>query len=117
MILVFAISGCATLGYKPQPWTREEKVMLVCSVCAAGADYYTTIRCLDHGGRELNPFIGEYPTDTELTIRGWGFYGLFLLVAHYIPGLRKPLLMGQTTMNAGASIVNYRLVKDLRDQE
>ena len=108
LIPLLILQGCAHLP-KPRPWDRTEKVMLVLSVAAVGADCYTTERFLEKGYRELNPLIGEHPTDTELVVRGGALYGVFLLIAHYIPGLRKILLMGQTTRNTGAAIGNSKL--------
>ena len=94
--------GCASLP-EVRPWTRGEKILLVASILAAGADYWTTERGLDQGGREINPFIGEHPTDIELTLRGWGYYGVILLGAHYCPELRKVILGGATAWCIGAT--------------
>ena len=113
LILIFAISGCATLNHKPRPWTKEEKVMLVCSLCAAGADCYTAERLIDCGGRELNPLFSPYPTDAELVFKGGALYGVFLLIAHHIPELRKILLMGQTTMCTGFAEHNARVLREM----
>ena len=87
--------GCATFP-EARPWTREEKILLVASILAAGANYWTTERGLDRGGWEMNPLLGEHPTDTELTVKGWGCYGGILLAAHYCPRMRGIILGGST---------------------
>ena len=108
LIALLLLQGCTHLP-KPRPWTKTEKMILVASVAAAAADYYTTERSLDRGYGEMNPVIGKYPTDTELTIKGWGCYGLFLILAHYWPKMRKPLLCIQTGANAAFAVHNSKL--------
>ena len=100
--------GCATLP-KARPWTRGEKILLVASILAAGADYYTTERFLDRGYSEMNPLIGDHPTDTELTIKGFGCYGLCLLIAHYLPDERLGLLSLYSVTNTAFAIHNSQL--------
>ena len=80
--------GCASLP-EVRPWTRGEKVLLVASILAAGANYWTTERGLDQGAREINPFIGEHPTDTELTVRGGVATGGFSSQLISAPGCEK----------------------------
>ena len=94
-VALILINTCASLP-QPKPWTKQEKAFLVASLLTSVADYYTTERSLDNSGtREINPIIGTSPNDTELTIRGWGFYGIFLIAAHYLSDLRTPLLSCQ----------------------
>jgi hypothetical protein len=106
VIVALLFSSCAHIpdGIKPdlhpRPWTKEEKILLAVSIVAAGADYYTTERCLDRGHREMNPLIGKHPTDTELTLKASAGYFMFLLIAHYCPKLRPYLLGGQAFVNA-----------------
>lgn len=106
VIVALLFSSCAHIpdAFKPdlhpRPWTKEEKILLAVSIVAAGADYYTTERFLDRGHEEMNPFIGKRPTDTELTIKVWGSYLIFLLIAHHCPKLRPYLLGSQAFVNA-----------------
>ena len=122
------LSGCViTIPFQPRPmpepikqetrtkeWTTEQKTMLVASFLAAGADYVTTRKLLyGYGKRERNPLIGEHPSEVELAVKGWGSYGLMLLFIHFTPELRPIVLMGQTTMNTGFAIHNYKTIREI----
>ena len=108
LLLASLLCGCSHLP-KPRPWTKDEKVMLTLSIGAVVADYYTTERMLDRGYKEMNPLMGKYPTDTELTIKTGALYGAFLLIAHYWPQMRRFFLFSQTTAQTGFALQNSRL--------
>ena len=105
--LVF-LPGCASLP-KPRPWTREEKALLVVSILAAGADLYTTEQALDRGNYEMNPLIGEYPTDTELMIKLPVLQVSYWVLCHYWPQMRMGLLGCKIAINTGNAIHNNKL--------
>ena len=113
LALMLAFVGCSHLKPHPRPWTKGEKVLLCFSVAAAGADYYTTERCLDRGYEEMNPVLGKHPTDTELTLIGWGCYAAIIGVLHLYPELRTPVLFCLTPVNAGFAAHNSTLREDL----
>ena len=105
LILILTLTACA---HNPRPWRTTEKTLLVASTLAAAADYYTSERIMDRGGRELNPLIGEHPSDAKLGFYMLGTQTLTVIISHYIPCLRKPLLGVKTAVNAGFAIRNDR---------
>ena len=135
LLLFMSASGCAvTIPFKPRPlpeakierpeteipwpapWTNKQKIMLIASMIAAGADWYTTKRRVcDMGDREMNRLIGPHPSERTLILRGWGLYGGYLLTCHVVPSeLREIMLLGQTTMNTGFALGNARSVTQRR---
>jgi len=108
-ILLSLLCSCGHLP-KAKPWTKGEKILLLASILAAGADYYTTERCLDDERCfELNPGIGERPTDTQLFIKGWGGYAGLIAISHYSGKYRSGILGGLFMLNIGFAIYNTRL--------
>ncbi len=108
VVTLVLLPGCASLP-KAKPWTKGEKILLVASVLAAGADYYTTERALDRGNREMNPLIGEHPTDTQLFLKGGGGYAGLIVITHYSGKWRPVFLGGLIVLNIGCAIHNSKL--------
>ena len=108
LVTLVLLPGCASLP-KPRPWTTEEKVLLVGSILAAGADLYTTKKMRDRGHDEINPLIGEHPTDTELMIKLPVLQLSYWVLCHYWPQMRTGLLGCKITINTGNAIHNSRL--------
>jgi len=58
---------------------------------------------------EENPILGEYPSDSTVTV----YFSLTaigaLIVGHYWPDARKPLFLGYGTLNAGLAAHNTTL--------
>lgn len=103
LITLLILTSCATT---PRPWTRTEKLMLVASCIAAGADAYTTIEGINNGCSETNVFISGQPS-TGIVIAFTGILQVgFILKAHYWPDLRKWILGSKTFVNTGCAIRN-----------
>ena len=102
-VLVF--SSCAT----PRPWTKGEKISAYYFCVAHFADAYTTNQMLDNGYHENNPVLGEYPSDSKVTIYFSLTGAAALVLGHFWPELRKPLFIGYGTLNAGCAIYNSQL--------
>jgi len=99
LTIFFLLSGCAT-------WSRTDKILLAASWGAAFADYKTTSDVLGDGGYEMNPFIGEHPSDTKLlsyiVVTQLGV----TILAHYMPRYRKWLLGGSAAVHGVCAIHN-----------
>lgn len=112
LVVVLAVSGCASLYPHPRRWTGEEKALAGFFVLAHVMDGYTTERCQDHPERfyEVNPLLGKHPEDSEIalyfSVTGVGA----LVLAHLYPELRVPLLGGYGALNFGCTVYNYRLL-------
>ena len=92
------VCGCAI----SRPWTKQEKVALWASTAATIADAYTTDRVLDNGGRELNPVIKGSPVVGVIS-----FQMIAIIISHYWPEIRIPLLGGKAVVNGACAIHNY----------
>jgi len=107
LVCVVLLNGCAT---RPRPWARQEKILLATSCLASAADAYTTIRFLDNDSNyEVNPWLGEHPTDRAVIISMVGVNALVILLVHYIPSWRVPVLGAKTVLNTGFTINNLTL--------
>jgi len=104
-ILILTLTACA---HSPRPWTTTEKTLLVASTLAAAADYYTSERIMDRGGSARNLILGKHHSRAHLAGCMVGSQTLAVIISHYIPWLRKPLLGVKTAINAGLAIHNDR---------
>lgn len=109
-ILVLFNSGCTSLIPHPRAWTKEEKIAAGFFIAAHTANAFTTEAHQDSPELyyERNPIMGRHPSDTEIvtyfSITGVGA----LLIAHFYPELRKPLLYGYGAINS------YWVIHDLQ---
>lgn len=99
ILCVMVLCSCAT-------WSKTDKALLTASWLASGADYYTTTKILDNGGYEMNPLIGEHPSNEKLMMYMISSQVIVTLVAHFFPKYRKVLLGGKTIVNTGCAIHN-----------
>ena len=103
---LITLTGCAT---SPRPWSTTEKTMLAASCLAMVADTYTTIDMLDRGHYEMNPMMGEYPSNgTVISVMALTQVAAAVL-AHYWPAFRTWGLGGKTVFNAGLAFHNTQL--------
>jgi len=81
------------------------------SIAASAADAYTTTRFLDNkNNRELNPIMGQHPSDARVYITQAISQVLFTLVLHYfLPDYRATALWGKTVFNGGLAVHNSTL--------
>ena len=102
LMLMLLLQGCA--------WSKQDKLLGVASCIAAAGDAYTTTMALDNPNNwEINPILGEHPSDTEVIIYMVTSQGIALLVAHIFPKLRPWILGGKTVVNLGGTINNMQL--------
>ena len=105
IIVCLLLIGCAT-----RPWTTQEKILLGASCLATVADTYTTTRFLDNEDNwEINPMLGRHPSDTKVVIYMFSSQMIVVLLAHYFPSLRIPLLGTKTVVNTGFALHNTTL--------
>ena len=104
-ISIVILSSCATLKPHPRKWTSAEKACAGFFIATHLANAYTTERAQDHPQcDEVNPALGEHPSDSK-TIVYFSFTGLVALtLSHFYPNLRKPLLIGYGVVNTGLAI-------------
>ena len=105
LIIISLFTACAT----PRPWTKEEKVSAGYFCLAHFADYYTTNQMLDNGHSEMNPALGDYPSNSKTTV----YFSLTaigaLIIGHFWPESRKPLFISYGALNTGLAIHNSQL--------
>lgn len=96
LLLIFSLMGCAT-------WTTGDKVAAGYMLLGKAADFYTTERNHDNHktwkAHEMNPILGDDPSDTELAIYLPLSAIATLTLAHFIPKWRKAILYGMGTAN------------------
>ena len=104
LVIILLLTGCATV----RPWTTEEKVLLGVSCLATVADITTTLDMLDNGGWEINPMMGEHPSDSQVVAIMATTQILTIIVAHYWPDFRKWILGIKTGVNTAFAFGNIR---------
>jgi hypothetical protein len=105
ILILFVAGGCVTTN--PRPWTKTEKGFVAASFLACAADFKTTKDAQKAWAREGNTFLyGDHASDSEMVV----FMSLSqlgtILLGHYVPALRKPLLGFNTAVHGGAAIYN-----------
>ena len=107
LFITLLFTSCAS----PRPWTKQEKIAAGFFLLAHSADAITTSQLTDNGNYEINPILGKHPSDTKVGV----YFSLTaigaLIVSHFNPDLRKPLLYGYGTLNTGLAIHNYTINK------
>lgn len=108
LIILLLVSSCA--HYNPRPWTKHEKTALIWSCAASAADMYTTTQFLkEEGTYEINPLLGEHPSDAEVIGVLVTAQVLAIWISHYFPDLRIPLLCGKGAVHTGFAVHNTTL--------
>ncbi len=107
LITILLFTRCAS----PRPWTKHEKVAAGYFILGHSADALSTEKMLDNlNNYEINPILGEHPSDTKI-ITYFSFTGIAALtISHFYPELRIPLLSIYGTVNFGLAIHNKRLM-------
>jgi uncharacterized protein YceK len=106
---IVALSGCATINYKPDPWTTHDTVLQGAFTALAVVDWMQTRSAAemktDQWGniigyryRELNPVLGAHPTKSSIDT-----YFPVILLAHV--GIAYLLPTGE--QDAGKCETNY----------
>ena len=107
LFIALLFTSCAS----PRPWTKQEKIAAGFFLLAHSADAITTSQLTDNGNYEINPILGKHPSDTKISV----YFSLTaigaLIVSHFNPDFRKPLLYGYGALNAGLAIHNYSINK------
>jgi uncharacterized protein YceK len=115
VLIIILLSGCAAIDFTPRPWTKGEKIAGAVFIAAHGANWYTTKRHQTFQNvTELNPVLGDRPSQEEIA-------GYFLLtglagltVAHFMPDYRYWILGPYTAVNTYFTVHDMRLLKNLQ---
>ena len=115
LIVVFAVSGCESLMPHPRAWTKREKIAAGFFIAAHTLNACSTENHQDYPNYyETNPIMGRHPSDTEIvtyfSITGIGA----LLIAHWYPELREPLLYSYGGLNLGLAVNDFKMVENRR---
>ena len=107
-------SGCESLMPHPRPWTKREKMAAGFFITAHTLNAYSTERHQNHPDcyYERNSLMGKHPSDTEIGVY-FSLTGIVaLLIAHWYPELREPLLYGYGGLNLGMAISDFEMMKN-----
>jgi len=109
VLCLFLLTSCASL----RPWTRQEKVAAGFFVVAHVANAFSTKAIVDSPYcYESNFIMDKDPSDGKI-IAYFSISGaLTLLVAHFYPKTRVPLLLGYGGVNAFLTVYDFTLVED-----
>ena len=108
IILCTFIISCAP-KYK---YDNMDKLLLTTAIVAQVADGVTTSQALDRGATELNPILGDSPSNLTLTIVKAAFVGVLILSGSRMkPTPRKWVFGIATVLGGGAAIHNSQVNK------
>lgn len=109
ILIATFLSGCG----KTYELDKIDKALLVTTALATTADAITTRRMLDRGAVELNPIMGEHPSDGKIIAVKAIDYALIYVVAKHLPSKwRKALLGGETAWYTGLAIHNEHEINE-----
>lgn len=93
---------------------EKEGFSLLASIVAQAADVYTTKIVLDHGGIEMNPFLGKNPSMDKLI----GLKSGYVLKIHLFGSKTESLKVQEYYLGAGIAIMaalwNYQVYEDIK---
>jgi len=103
---ILQVIGCSTLHR--YEWTKQDKIAAGVMLAGRAADMISTHYALEHGAREVNPFLGEHPSDLELAAWGVGTAAIMLVLADFVPPkLRQILLYGAGALSGAVAVHNF----------
>lgn len=111
VICFFFFSSCTTLRSHPRPWNKRETALAGYFVLGHLADGLSTERMLDNPNNyEMNPGLGRRPSDSKIRIY-FSITGItVLIVSHFYPELRIPLLSLYGTAGFSYAVHNKTLI-------
>ena len=109
VVMAFAF-GCAS----PRPWTKKEKTAAGFFVVAHVANAFSTKAVSDSPYcYESTPMMSRNTSDGEIAVYFSVSGALALLVSHFYPRTRVPLLMGYGGVNVFLTVYDYSLVEEM----
>ena len=109
ILCLFLFVACAS----PRPWTRKEKVAAGFFVVAHVANAFSTKAIVDSPYcYESNFIMDKDPSDGKIVAYFSISGALALLVSHFYPKTRVPLLLGYGGVNAFLTVYDFTLVED-----
>lgn len=105
LLAILFLSSCAS-------WSPHEKRLGAAMLTAHLANAYTTERMLDNGNWEMNPILGQYPSDRRVGVYFSLSGALKLFVAHLAPKYRVKILYGFTALNTGFVVYDVNLMNE-----
>ena len=97
---VLIATGCGT------PYTPAQKRAFALYTAATAADLITTRQGLQQGCREMNPFLNDRPSDTELVGLKAITTGILYLMGEAWPDRREQIWYTASILTGGAAIWN-----------
>jgi len=109
LLILVLVMGCA--HYQRDPWTKTDLALALASTVAAAADAYTTTRFLNNSHNyEMNPAMGQRPTDTQVIATMAAFQAVVLGASYFMPKEWRRILLGSKTIaNTTLTIHNTTL--------
>ena len=105
--------GCGYMGYKKIKWDAKDKALMGGVVITSGFDAWTTMEGMDRGYKELNPILGNHPSDGAIIAHSLTIVLLGYYFAQYMhPTERKIFLTFLSLIKGGAAVHNWRLLND-----
>ena len=89
LIFLILFSSCTTLDKDHVKWSKWDKACGAYYLGGHGFDMVSTEEMLDRGHRELNPILGEHPSDTEVAVYGVATTLLVLVIADQAGKIEK----------------------------
>jgi len=97
---VLIATGCGT------PYTPAQQRAFALYTAATAADLITTRQGLQQGCREMNPFLGDYPSDRELIAFKGIMTGVLWGLGEIFPASREQIWSWAAIVSGGAAIWN-----------
>jgi len=106
LILLIFLPGCSALQPNTS-YATTDKVLYASMVGCQAWDYSSTTRGLDAGAKELNPILGENPSDGQILALKGAVVVVSTLIANKTEGMvRKSVLGIGAIAGCGAAIHN-----------
>lgn len=123
-LVVFAagcVHGKLEVNKPDLKWTTGEVACIGVMALGQIGDGVSTHNVLSRGGYELNPILGEHPSDGKLIAWKVATSAFILLIAHVAPSidqkwgrrLRKALLLSTGATGGYCTYHNYNVLKDM----
>jgi hypothetical protein len=110
IIIILSVFFVSCSAYAYDSWDTTDKYLLALSYMAIMADTITTHKSLNENTHEINPILGDDPSDRKLTLFFVGNVIAITIVAHLFPTYYRKWFLGITSgIKFGSAYWNYRM--------
>lgn len=108
LLICLLFSGCASFDLRPDPWTRDQKIMQGTASLLNIIDWGQTLDIVDKPDQyyETNPYLGDHPSRGKVNRYFACSMAAKILTTHLLPSNLRKYWLGSNIMVSGYYVNN-----------